>query len=327
MNIAIYSRKSCVSDKGESTKNQIDMCKQYIYSRICPKGKCNLIVYKDEGFSAKNTDRPEFRKMIADSETGLFSHIVCYKLDRISRNVGDFSKLIEKFNRLNVSFVCIKEQFDTSVPMGRAMMYMASVFAQLERETIAERVKDNMLMLSKSGRWLGGTAPLGFESYKLFNDETQKHEFHLKTNDSEIKVVEEVYSKFLETHSLSKTKKYLDKIGLKSKFGNQFSIPAIKKILSNPTYCTADIVAWKHFEKLGCEICFKPTECTPELGLMAYNKRNYCKNRGAKNPESDWIISIGNHIGIIDSKNWVRANNILLNNNHHNSKNYKILYK
>lgn len=315
MNIAIYSRKSCITDKGESTQNQIDMCKQYIYNHICPSKQCKLTIYKDEGFSAKSIDRPEFKKMISDSETGIFSHIVCYKLDRISRNVGDFAKLIEKFDKLDISFICIKEQFDTSVPMGRAMMYMASVFAQLERETIAERVKDNMLMLSKLGIWLGGPAPLGFDSYKTFNEKTKKYEYRLKINTNAVEIIKTIYSKFLETHSLSKTKKYLDNIGLKSKLGNSFSIPAIKKILTNPIYCTADSYAINYFKKLGVKIYHSINEFDSSLGIITYNKRNYCKNHGAKNPISDWIISIGTHKGIIDGKNWTKANDTLNKNN------------
>ena len=87
--------------------------------------------------------------------------IVVYRLDRISRNISDFSSLIEELGRLGIDFVSIRESFDTSSPMGRAMMYIASVFSQLERETIAERIRDNMHELAKTGRWLGGTTPHG----------------------------------------------------------------------------------------------------------------------------------------------------------------------
>ena len=90
--------------------------------------------------------------------------IVCYRLDRISRNVGDFSALIDELNRLDITFNSISEKFDTTSHMGRAMMYIASVFAQLERETIAERIHDNMLELAKDGRWLGGNPPTGYRS-------------------------------------------------------------------------------------------------------------------------------------------------------------------
>ncbi len=118
-------------------------------------------MYEDEGFSGGNLERPQFRMMMRDAQKKNFAAIVVYRLDRISRNIGDFAKLIEELNTLKIAFVSIKEQFDTSSPMGRAMMYISSVFSQLERETIAERIRDNMHELSKTGRWLGGTTPTG----------------------------------------------------------------------------------------------------------------------------------------------------------------------
>ncbi len=308
MNIAIYSRKSCASDTGESIQNQISICKNYIFSNVDNPKNSSIVIYKDEGFSAKNTDRPAFKQMIKDAENKKISHIVCYKLDRISRNVSDFSKLIEKFNNANISLICVKEQFDTSVPMGRAMMYMASVFAQLERETIAERVRDNMLMLAKNGQWLGGTTPLGMRPYKVYNknsEENSKYKFYLKTDEKEIKVVKKIYSKFLECKSLTKTKQYLDSFNIKTRNNKNFSIPAIKKILINPVYCSADSDAINYFKKLGADINFGFHECNKFAGIIAYNKRNYHKNNGTKNPIRDWIIALGKHTGAIPGKKWI----------------------
>lgn len=105
--------------------------------------------------------------MMKDSQKIEFAAIVVYRLDRISRNIGDFAKLIEDLGDRHIDFISIREQFDTSSPMGRAMMYIASVFSQLERETIAERIRDNMHELSKTGRWLGGTTPTGYASESL----------------------------------------------------------------------------------------------------------------------------------------------------------------
>ena len=105
--------------------------------------------------------------MMKDSQKIAFAAIVLYRLDRISRNIGDFAKLIEDLGDRHIDFISIREQFDTSSPMGRAMMYIASVFSQLERETIAERIRDNMHELSKTGRWLGGTTPTGYASESL----------------------------------------------------------------------------------------------------------------------------------------------------------------
>ena len=98
--------------------------------------------------------------------------IVCYRLDRISRNVSDYSNLITELNKLDISFISVTEKFDTTSNMGRAMMYIASVFAQLERETIAERIRDNMLELAKDGRWLGGNPPTGYKSVETIGSVT-----------------------------------------------------------------------------------------------------------------------------------------------------------
>ena len=171
MKAAIYSRKSKFTGKGDSIENQIQLCMDYSKSI----GIKEFLVYEDEGFSGGNIDRPQFKKMMQDAKDKKFDCLVCYRLDRISRNVSDFSTLIEKLNKLEISFISIKEQFDTSTPMGRAMMFISSVFAQLERETIAERIKDNMYELARSGRWLGGKTPHGFTSKKIsFLDENLK---------------------------------------------------------------------------------------------------------------------------------------------------------
>ena len=134
--IAIYSRKSKFTGKGESIGNQIELCKEYIRAHYGDDALEHLVVYEDEGFSGGNLNRPDFKKMMAAAKERKFKAIIVYRLDRISRNISDFSSLIEELARLDVAFVSIKEQFDTGSPMGRAMMYIASVFSQLERETI-----------------------------------------------------------------------------------------------------------------------------------------------------------------------------------------------
>ena len=150
----IYSRKSVYTGKGESVENQIEMCKQYIFTKFTDTAETDIAVYEDEGFSGGTLERPRFKQMMADATAKKFSVLVCYRLDRISCHIGDFAKLIEELDGLGISFVSIKAQFDTSSPMGRAMMYISSVFSQLERETIAERIRDNMHELSKTGHWL-----------------------------------------------------------------------------------------------------------------------------------------------------------------------------
>ena len=167
--IAIYSRKSKFTGKGESIGNQVELCKEYVRVHYGDAAVDKVVVYEDEGFSGGNLNRPDFKKMMDAAKKRKFKAIIVYRLDRISRNISDFASLIEELARLDISFVSIKEQFDTSTPMVRAMMYIASVFSQLERETIAERIRDNMHKLSKAGRWLGRTTPTGYESEAVTN--------------------------------------------------------------------------------------------------------------------------------------------------------------
>ena len=117
----IYSRKSKFTGKGESIENQIELCRQYIAMHFGEEAAENVLVYEDEGFSGGNLERPQFKKMMKDSQKIAFAAIVVYRLDRISRNIGDFAKLIEDLGDRHIDFISIREQFDTSSPMGRAM--------------------------------------------------------------------------------------------------------------------------------------------------------------------------------------------------------------
>ena len=212
--IAIYSRKSKFTGKGESIGNQIELCKEYIRAHYGDDALDHLVVYEDEGFSGGNLNRPDFKKMMAAAKERKFKAIIVYRLDRISRNISDFSSLIEELARLDIAFVSIKEQFDTGSPMGRAMMYIASVFSQLERETIAERIRDNMHELAKTGRWLGGTTPTGFESEgdeKVTVDGKKKKTFKLKLVPQEAEIVRMIYDLFSKTNSLTMTEAELMK--------------------------------------------------------------------------------------------------------------------
>jgi DNA invertase Pin-like site-specific DNA recombinase len=203
---AIYSRKSKFTGKGESVENQIQLCKEYATRMSVTE----YLIYEDEGFSGGNIERPSFKKMLNDAKMSKFNILICYRLDRISRNVADFSTTLELLQKYNISFVSIKEQFDTSTPMGRAMVYIASVFAQLERETIAERVKDNMLELAKTGRWLGGNAPLGFESKPMsyFDSENKERTMYtLSPISTEIQLIKIIYDKYFELKSIFKVSK------------------------------------------------------------------------------------------------------------------------
>ncbi|MGN1043615.1 MAG: recombinase family protein [Acutalibacteraceae bacterium] len=323
----IYSRKSKYTGKGESIENQVEMCKEYLYSHIKNIDEKDIVVYEDEGFSAKNLERPMFKKMMSDSKEQKVDYIVCYRLDRISRNVSDFSSLITDLNNRNISFVSIKEQFDTSTPMGRAMMYIASVFAQLERETIAERIRDNMLMLAKTGRWLGGTAPTGYKSEKIqqvLDGKKSKQMFKLKLIPDEVKLIKFIFKKFIETNSLTKVETYLIQNNIKTKNGKTFTRFTIKNILENPVYMVADENAFKFFLNNGVEFSDEndiKSKFDGKYGIMAYNKTLQKDGKAAKTRNiKDWIISVGKHEGLISSSDWITVQEQLAQNS---SKSYR----
>ena len=235
----IYSRKSKFTGKGESVENQIEMCRNFIAMHYGDQAAKQALVYEDEGFSGGNLERPQFKQMMKDSHKKTFKAIVVYRLDRISRNIGDFAGLIEDRGDRGIDFISNKEQFDTGSPMGRAMMYIASVFSQLERETIAERIRDNMHELAKTGRWLGGNTPTGYTSEsvtKVTVDGKTKSAYKLTQVPEEIQLVELIFDKFLETGSLTKTDQYLLEGGYRTKQDHEFTRFAIKGILTNPVY-------------------------------------------------------------------------------------------
>lgn len=313
MKIAIYSRKSKFTGKGESIENQIEMCEKYITTHFI-EGEHSISVFEDEGFSGKNLNRPQFQAMMAEEYKNPFDLIIVYRLDRISRNVGDFSSLIDKLNSYNTSFVSIKEQFDTSTPMGRAMMNIAAVFAQLERETIAERVKDNMYMLARTGRWLGGTTPLGYSSEKVKNqDNNDSKRFYFKlVQNEEIETVKLIYDKYIELRSLNKLMTYLLNHNIKSRKGCDFAVTTLRKILTNPIYCIADKDGYEYFKSQDCNMCCTQEDCTGEYGFVGYAKTQVtAKNERVSNNSNKWVISVGKHNGIIDGKTFVSIQNIL----------------
>lgn len=318
MYAAIYSRKSKFTGKGESVENQIQLCKEYGIKQL-NIDENDFIIYEDEGFSGSNTKRPEFQRMMKDAEDNKINIIICYRLDRISRNISDFANLIETLNRDNIGFVSIREQFDTTTPMGRAMMYIASVFSQLERETIAERIKDNMLQLAKTGRWLGGVPPTGYKSEPVINIDYRGKErklFKLAPIEEEQNLVKLIYSKYLSLKSMTQVEKYLVQNNMRTKNGLCFNRHSIRLILSNPVYAIADRELYDYLIQNGYNVCSDIKEFNGINGLMSYNKTNQDKNRSSQrcNDSTEWIVAIGLHEGIIPSLMWIKTQKLLAQN-------------
>ncbi len=313
--IAIYSRKSKFTGKGESIGNQVELCKEYIAVHYGEEALENLVIYEDEGFSGGNLNRPDFKKMMVSAKERKFKAIIVYRLDRISRNISDFSSLIEELARLDIAFVSIREQFDTGTPMGRAMMYIASVFSQLERETIAERIRDNMHELAKTGRWLGGTTPTGFESEgeeTVTVDGKKKKTFKLKLIQQEAEIVRQIFDLFVETNSLTMTEAELMKRRVMTRNGNYFTRFSIKAILQNPVYMIADQESYEFFIEKEADLFSDRIAFDGKHGIMAYNRTDQEKGKTTlNNPVNEWIVSVGKHPGLIPGKTWVQVQEAL----------------
>lgn len=326
MNIAIYSRKSKATASGESIKNQIGLCRKYAHAHF---NVTRLFVYEDEGFSGSHTKRPGFQNMLQDAKGKKFDVLICYRLDRISRNVLDFSTILELLTHYHIEFVSIRDHFDTSTPMGRAMMYIASVFAQLERETIAERIQDNMYKLAESGRWLGGMTPLGYRSRRI-NTSEGKSSAILELIPEEAARVKEIFNGYEHCKSLQKLQSYTLRHHLKSRRNKTFSLSALKNILMNPVYMAADRRAYNYFLH---HKAFIDPELTAESfdgrhGIMAYNKHHEEKYKVSRKSITQWIIAVGHHAPIIPSNQWISIQSVLQQTHHASQFNQKeaILY-
>jgi len=315
MIIAIYSRKSKITEKGDSTHNQIQSCKNYVRQFFSDIE--NIITYVDEGFSGGNTNRPMFQKMMVDAGNNKFDVLICYRLDRISRNIAQFSSTYEILQKHNIEFVSVKEQFDTSSPIGRAMLSIAMVFAQLERETIAERIRDNMHALACSGRWLGGTCPTGFKSEVIeYYDKhlNKKKMFKLSPIPEEVNLIILIFNTFLKLQKLRQVESYLLEQSIKTKNNRNFSAATIRDILINPVYTWADQEIYMYFQLLGAKVCGDISNYNGTYGIATYNRTDQ-ENKSPKPKNIDqWIIAIGKHQGIISGSKWIKVQKIIKKN-------------
>lgn len=298
---AIYARRSKIVETGDSIENQITLCTNYLKNM----GITNIKIYADEGFSGKNTDRPEFIRLMNDAKQKKIDILICYKLDRLSRNISDFSNLINDLEKYNIAFISVIEQFDTSSAMGKAMMYICSIFSQLERETTSQRVCDNMYSLASNGYWLGGECPLGFKNErKTFIDPTGKSRSYaeLVPIDEEIKLVELIFNKYIELGSLSQVEKYTLQHNIKTRNGKYWSKNTIKNILTNPVYVMANEDTINYFKSQGINTY---GDVDGIHGMLIYKKRK--GKNGKLRDKSEWIYAVSNHKGFITSDDWLKV--------------------
>lgn len=238
---AIYTRKS--SEEGlEQSFNSLDAqreaCGAFIISQKHQGWIASPTRYDDGGFSGGSMDRPALKRLIADIEASRIDVVVVYKVDRLTRALSDFSKLVDIFDRRGVSFVSITQQFNTTTSMGRLTLNVLLSFAQFEREVIGERVRDKIAASKKKGMWMGGMPPLGYDV----------RDRKLMVNEEEARVVVDIFRRYLALKSVHALRDELERAGVRSKrrrrrdngapYGGQpFSRGALYLILRNRLYC------------------------------------------------------------------------------------------
>jgi DNA invertase Pin-like site-specific DNA recombinase len=226
---AIYTRKSTDEnlDRQFNTLDaQRDSCEAYILSQRSVGWVLVADHYDDGGFTGANLERPALRRLLADIEAGLIDVIVVYKIDRLSRSLSDFAKLVEVMEAHGVTFVSVTQAFNTTTSMGRLTLNILLSFAQFEREVIGERIRDKFAASRARGMWMGGSVPLGYDV----------QDRKLIVNEVEAATVRRVFTGFVEFGSGTKLTQVLRAEGVTTKRGKPINKGDIYKLLNNRTY-------------------------------------------------------------------------------------------
>lgn len=239
INCAIYTRKSTehgLDMEFNSLQNQEEACKAYILSQAF-NGWEYYKTFSDGGISGGTMERPSLQALLEEIRARNIQVVVVYKVDRLSRSIFDFHKMMQEFSKYDCNFVSITQSFDTSNSMGKLTLNMLLSFAQFEREVSAERVRDKIAASKAKGLWMGGTVPLGYDI----------EDRHLVINEKEAEIVQKIFQKYLEIQNMQDvalwlngqgfyTKKWIAKHSKRAHGGEPFQKSSIQRILTNPVY-------------------------------------------------------------------------------------------
>ena len=239
---ALYTRKS--SEEGldqqfNSLDAQREACEAFVKSQKSEGWRSLATRYDDGGVSGGSLQRPALQRLLADITADKIDVVVVYKIDRLTRSLADFARMVELFDRHRVSFVSVTQAFNTTSSMGRLTLNVLLSFAQFEREVTGERIRDKIAASKAKGMWMGGTVPLGYE---VPTDASRA----LVLNEAEATTVRTIFKAYLELGSVPVLQRWLDARGIRSKRrttrggrvmgGLPFSRGALFHLLRNRTY-------------------------------------------------------------------------------------------
>ena len=301
---AIYTRQSVDRVDSISVESQVELCKREVVDEHPIK------VYTDKGYSGKNIDRPAFQELLRDIEAGTIRRVVVYRLDRISRSVLDFAGVIEVFQKYGVDFVSTMEKFDTGTPVGKAMLMIVMIFAQLERETIQQRVIDAYNSRSKRGFYMGGKVPYGFKLQETVIDGIRTKMY--APIPEELEIAKVIFAMYAEPQtSFGDIARYLEEKQVMKRDGRLFSRSRIRDLVINPVYVRADYRLYEFFKAQGAIVENPPEDFAGTNGAYLYSgdlsKRKSVTLTGH-------TLVLAPHEGIVDSGTWIRCRAKCLNN-------------
>lgn len=302
---AIYGRQSVDRVDSISIESQIEYCQ---YETRGGKYK----TFTDKGYSGKNVDRPQFQTMMEAIRRGEVSRVIVYKLDRISRSILDFATMMAEFQQYGVEFVSCTEKFDTSTPMGRAMLNICIVFAQLERETIQMRVMDAYLSRSRKGFYMGGRIPYGYKLEPYLID--GKRTSHYVIDPAEAEVVKLIFSMYAEPQtSYGDIVRYLVEQEIENTHTKDggWDRCRIADMIKNPVYVKADLDVYRFYKDQGTVLHNSPEDYIGMNGCYLYSDKD--AGRKSVHLEGQHVV-LAPHEGIVPSHIWLKARLKCLNN-------------
>lgn len=287
-----------------SVESQVEFCKREVVGE-------DIKVYTDKGYSGKNTDRPAFQEMMADIAAGKIRRVIVYRLDRISRSVLDFASVIDVFQKHGVDFVSTMEKFDTGTPIGKAMLMIVMIFAQLERETIQQRVIDAYSSRSKRGFYMGGKVPYGFRLKETVIDGIRTKMY--EPVPEETAIIEQIFFMYAQPQtSFGDIVRWLDEKQVKKRNGEPFSRSRIRDLVVNPVYVRADYRLYEFYKAQGTIIENRPEDFIGTNGAYLYSGNE--EKRKTVSLQGHTLV-LAPHKGLIPSDIWIKCRSKCLNNN------------
>lgn len=300
MYIALYARQSIERENSISIETQLEYCR----GMIKPDEKLfNVKSFSDKGYSGKDTNRPDFQRLIKDIRRGNVKKVIVYKLDRVSRSLIDFVDMLAEFKKYNVEFISSQECFDTSSPYGEMICKLLMIFAEFERTSIINRIRDAYEKRSDMGLYSGGRRVYGYNLEDTVINGIKTKKFAINEEESKhIKYIFSVYSQ--PSVTLRMLQDNLLKNGIRPLYGVDWTTGKLGTLLRNPIYVKADADIYDYYKRNNTHIVGNIEDFNGNHNIQLYGKTTHNKNL---TDWSDMKIVLLTSSGLVDSVTWLKC--------------------